>query len=70
MRTDQTLEFFGGSARELALAIGITPSAVAQWGRDVPKSRRTSVRLAMKERAEQLENESKRLRRAAKECEQ
>lgn len=70
MRTDQTLEFFGGSARELALAIGITPSAVAQWGRDVPMSRRQSVRMAMKERAERLELEARTLRRAAKECEQ
>lgn len=66
MRSDETIAFFGDQTT-LAKAIGISPAAVSQWGRDVPMSRRTSVRLAMKERAEQLEAEAKRLRRAAKE---
>lgn len=67
MRTDETIEFFGGSVRNLAEAIGISQSAINQWGDTVPMSRRTSVRLAMKDRAEQLEQEAKRLRKAAKE---
>jgi DNA-binding transcriptional regulator YdaS (Cro superfamily) len=65
MRTDETIEFFGDQT-ELAKAIGITPQAICQWGAEVPKSRRTSVRLAMKARADQLEQDAKKLRKAAK----
>lgn len=69
MNTKEIIEYFG-TVKNLANAIGVTQSAVNQWSLTVPMSRRTSVRLAMKERAEQLEAEAKRLRRAAKECEQ
>lgn len=65
MRTDETIEYFGDQTA-LAKAIGISPAAVSQWGKEVPMSRRTSVRLAMRERADQLEKEAKRIRRAAK----
>lgn len=66
MRTDETIEYFGGPS-SLASAIGVTPQAISQWPEMVPMSRRTSVRMAMRERAEQLEQEAKRLRKAAKE---
>lgn len=66
MRTDEAVEFFG-SKTVLAAAIGVTPAAVGNWGEMVPSSRVKSVRMAMKERAEMLEAEAKRLRRKAQE---
>lgn len=66
MRKDEAVEFFGGP-KALALAIGVTPAAVTNWGDMVPTGRRKSVRMAMKERAEQLEAEAKALRKAAQE---
>jgi DNA-binding transcriptional regulator YdaS (Cro superfamily) len=66
MRVDEAVEFFG-SQKALAEAIGISPSAVYQWGETIPPSRRQSVRMAMKERAEQLEQEAIILRAKAKE---
>jgi len=66
MRTDEAIEFFG-SASNLAKAIGITPGAVTQWPDLVPKSRRASVRMAMRERADELTKEARRLRIKAKE---
>lgn len=67
MRKDDVVEYFGDQTK-LARAIGITAAAVSQWPALVPKSRRTSIRLAMRELANELEAEAKRLRRAAKEC--
>lgn len=64
MRTDEAVEVFG-SQKALAAAIGISPSAVYQWGDMVPMSRRQSVRLAMRAKAEQMEAEAVRLRAAA-----
>lgn len=55
------LDFFD-TKQQIAKAIGISESAVYQWGSEVPKSRRQSVRMAMKVRAEQLEAEARRLR--------
>lgn len=69
MRLDETVEFFG-SKTALAKAIGISESAIYRWGNEVPKGRRQSIRLAMRGKAEDLEAEAVRLRRAAKECEQ
>lgn len=66
MRKDEVVEFFGDQTK-LARAIGITAAAVSQWPDLVPKSRRTSVRLAMRELADDLEKEAKRIRRASKE---
>lgn len=66
MRTKDAIDFFGDSS-SLAKAIGITPSAISQWGDAVPMSRRKSIRMAMKERADELEQEAKRLRKSAKE---
>lgn len=65
MRKDEVIEFFGDQT-SLAKAIGITAAAVSQWPDMVPKSRRTSVRLAMRELADKMEAEARRLRRAAK----
>lgn len=66
MRTEEAVEVFG-TKDALAKAIGISPSAVYQWGDVVPASRRGSVRLAMRARAEDMEREAKRLRQAAME---
>lgn len=66
MRKDEVMAFFDGSPSELSKAIGLTVSAINQWGPYVPNSRRESVRLAMRERANQLEAQAKKLRRAAK----
>lgn len=68
MRTEDAIEVFG-TQKALAEAIGISPSAVYQWGDTIPPSRRQSVRLAMKEKAEQLEQEARMLRAKAKEGE-
>ncbi|MCY1497126.1 DNA-binding transcriptional regulator Cro [compost metagenome] len=66
MRTEEAVNFFGDKIT-LARAIGITPQSVSGWGDDVPSSRVKSVRMAMKERAEQLEAEAKLLRKKAQE---
>ena len=64
MRTDDAVDIFG-TKDALAKAIGISPSAVYQWGDEVPMSRRQSVRLAMRARAEEMEREAKELRSMA-----
>lgn len=66
MNTKEIIEYFG-TVKNLANAIGVTQSAINQWSLTVPMSRRQSVRMALKERAEQLEADAKALRRAAKE---
>lgn len=66
MRTDDALGFFDNDTKLLAKAIGLTRQAVESWGTDVPKSRRETVRMAMKERADNLKTEARRLERAAK----
>lgn len=53
MKVDDVLEYFD-SLRDLARAIGISEQAVYQWGDEVPRSRRESVRMAMKLRAQDL----------------
>lgn len=65
MNTKETVEYFGDRAT-LSKAIGISVQAIAQWPDTVPRSRRESVRQAMKERAAELEAKAKMLRRAAK----
>ena len=66
MRVEEVLEYFD-TKQHIARAIGISESAVYQWGELVPMSRRQSVRMAMKERANDLELEAKRLRARAAE---
>lgn len=65
MNTKDTIEYFGDRAT-LAKAIGITVQAIAQWPDSVPRSRRESVRDAMRARAFELESKAKLLRKAAK----
>ena len=65
MRTEDAVEVFR-TKEALAKAIGISPSAVYQWGDTVPMSRRESIRLAMRAKAEDMEREAKELRAAAK----
>lgn len=66
MRTEEAVKIFGNK-KALGEAIGISQSAVQKWGELVPASRVQSVRMAMRERAEQLEAEAERLRAASKE---
>lgn len=66
MRTQEAVEIFG-SQKALAAAIGISPSAVYQWGDTVPMSRRQSIRLAMRAKAEEMEAEAVRLRASSAE---
>lgn len=67
MRTQEAVQAFGNK-NALAEAIGISPSAVYQWGDEVPASRIKSVRLALEARAHQLEAEAVKLRDQAKEA--
>lgn len=64
MRVDEVLEYFD-SLRDLARAIGISEQAVYQWGSEVPRSRRESVRMAMKLRALELRKRADRIETAA-----
>lgn len=66
MRTDEAVKMFG-TQKALADAIGVSHSAVYKWGELVPASRVQSVRMAMRERAEQMEAEAVLLRAASKE---
>lgn len=66
MRTQEAVEIFR-TKEALAKAIGISPSAVYQWGEVVPPSRRESIRLAMRAKAEDMEREAKLLRQASRE---
>ena len=66
MRTEDAVEVFK-TKEALAKAIGISPSAVYQWGDIVPKSRCESIRLAMRAKAEDMEREAKQLRQQARE---
>jgi hypothetical protein len=67
MNKTEVLEMFDNSPSKLAKALGITVSAVEKWGDTVPNSRRQTVRLAMRARAEELEQEARMLRAKAKE---
>lgn len=64
MRVEEVAEFFG-SHNAMAKAIGISASAVYQWGDIVPPSRRENVRKAMRSKAAELDKEAVRLRAAA-----
>jgi len=66
MRTEEAVEFFGDRIT-LARSIGVSASAVTQWGEFVPSSRVKSIRMAMRERADHLEQQAKLLRQKAKE---
>jgi hypothetical protein len=65
MNTNETINYFGDRAT-LSKMIGISVQAIAQWPETVPLGRREAVRKAMKEHANQLEAQAKKLRRAAK----
>lgn len=52
MTTEQAKEFFGGSVRKLAEALGITEQAVHQWGETVPELRQYQIRDILRERGE------------------
>jgi len=43
MTKDEALAMFGGNARSLADALGITEQAVSQWGESVPRLRELQI---------------------------
>lgn len=67
MRTEEAVDFFGDRIT-LARCIGVSASAVTQWGEFVPVSRVKSIRMAMRERADHLEQQARLLRQKAKEA--
>ncbi len=64
MRIDDVLEFFS-SRSDLARAIGVSAQTVSKWEKEVPKSRRESVRMAMKLRAADLRKRADKIEEAA-----
>jgi DNA-binding transcriptional regulator YdaS (Cro superfamily) len=47
MKTNDAANFFG-SKKKLAQALLINPSAVTQWGEDVPESRQYQIQVLTK----------------------
>jgi len=47
MKTQDVLEYFGG-ARQTAEALGISATAVYQWGDEVPRTRQAHVEAVTK----------------------
>jgi DNA-binding transcriptional regulator YdaS (Cro superfamily) len=39
MKTEQAIQLAGGTAKDLADLLGITPSAISQWGDVLPRAR-------------------------------
>jgi len=39
MKTQDAIQLMGGSAKDLADLLGITPSAISQWGENLPEKR-------------------------------
>jgi len=64
MRVDDVLEYFD-SLRDLAKSIGLSEHAVYKWQGEVPRSRRESVRMAMKLRAADLRKRADKIEEAA-----
>lgn len=52
MTTDEAKQFFEGSARKLADALGITEQAIHQWGEQVPELRQYQIKVIVQERAQ------------------
>lgn len=70
MNKKDVLEMFDNSPTRLARALGVTVGAIEKWQDTVPACRRQSVRLAMRARAEELEQEARTLRAKAMEDKQ
>ncbi|MCO7217871.1 MULTISPECIES: Cro/CI family transcriptional regulator [Halomonas] len=43
MTTADAIKYFGGKKIDLARAIGVSPSAITQWGEDVPTLRQYQI---------------------------
>lgn len=39
MKTQDAIQLIGGSAKDLADLLEITPSAISQWGENIPQAR-------------------------------
>ncbi|MAX33695.1 MAG: Cro/Cl family transcriptional regulator [Halomonadaceae bacterium] len=39
MKTADAIQYFGGKKKDLAKALGLSPSAITQWGDSVPPLR-------------------------------
>ncbi len=66
MHIDDALEAFDGSPLALANALGLTVSAIRKWGGRIPDGRAEHVRLVMKERADQLKQQARKIEKQAK----
>lgn len=64
MKKQEVVEFFG-SARAASKALGLSKSAVQEWGEDVPVSRQAHVRMAMQEEKRRRDAEEKKAKRKA-----
>lgn len=64
MKKQEVVEFYG-SARAASKALGLTKSAVQEWGEDVPLSRQSHVRMAMQEEQRRRDAEEKKAKRKA-----
>lgn len=53
MKTADAIDKAGRTAASLAALLGITPSAISQWGDDVPKAREWQLRVLKPEWFEQ-----------------
>lgn len=47
MKTKEAADFFGGK-RKMAEALGVSPSAVSQWGEFVPLIRQYQIQVVTK----------------------
>lgn len=47
MKVQEAADFFGGR-KKLAVALGISPSAVTMWGEYVPELRQYQIQIASK----------------------
>jgi hypothetical protein len=68
MKTQQAIAH-AGSARELATLLGITPSAISQWGEEVPESRCWQIKVLKPEWFTRPEDDCKE-RRTRPDCSQ
>lgn len=50
MTKTEAIDLFGGRARDLADALGITEQAISQWGEEVPPMRVFQIRVVLEER--------------------
>lgn len=43
MKTSDAIQFYGGTKMALSKALGVSPSAITQWGEDIPLLRQYQI---------------------------